>query len=218
MTKEQCEPDDTITADGGRDQPKRREILDGARQVFRASGFDGASMGQIAQAAGVSKGTLYVYFESKEALFQALVTRDRNEAAEQLFQCGDDNADIATLLQRVGESFVTMMARPDHIALVRMVIGAAEKFPESGRTFFEKGPSRGVTRLATLLRPHIEAGDLVIDDIELAASTFFCLCQGNLIKPLLFGCGKQPSADDIRRTVAEGVAVFLRAYAPVGKA
>lgn len=218
MTKEQDEPGDTVTADETEDQPKRREILDGARQVFRASGFDGASMGQIAQAAGVSKGTLYVYFESKEALFQALVTRDRNEAAEQLFQCGDKGSDIATLLQRVGESFVTMMARPDHIALVRMVIGAAEKFPESGRTFFETGPSRGVARLSTLLRPHVEAGDLAIDDIEFAASTFFCLCQGNLIKPLLFGCGKQPSADDIRRTVAAGVAVFLRAYAPAGKA
>ena len=54
------------------DSAKRRQILDGARRVFLSAGFDGASMGEIAKAARVSKGTLYVYFDSKEALFEAL--------------------------------------------------------------------------------------------------------------------------------------------------
>jgi AcrR family transcriptional regulator len=46
------------------DGTKRRQIMDGAREVFLAQGFDGASMGEIARQAGVSKGTLYVYFDS----------------------------------------------------------------------------------------------------------------------------------------------------------
>ena len=54
------------------DSAKRRQIIDGARQVFLAQGFDGASMGEIARTAGVSKGTLYVYFASKEDLFQVV--------------------------------------------------------------------------------------------------------------------------------------------------
>ncbi len=196
------------------DQPKRLEILNGARRVFHAEGFDGASMGQIAHAAGVSKGTLYVYFESKEALFKALVIQDRKESAERLFQCGDEHADLPTMLQSVGESFVAMMVRPDHIALLRTVIGASEKFPESGRVFYENGPCRGAKRLAALLRPHVEAGELVIDDIEAAAGHFFALSQGGLVKPMLFGCDDVPGDKEIRAAVAEAVRIFLRAFAP----
>jgi AcrR family transcriptional regulator len=55
------------------DGAKRRQIVEGARQIFLARGFDAASMSDIARAAGVSKGTLYVYFENKEQLFQAIV-------------------------------------------------------------------------------------------------------------------------------------------------
>ena len=54
-----------LPPDTGEDSAKRRQILDGARKVFLAQGFDGASMGEIAKAAGVSKGTLYVYFQNK---------------------------------------------------------------------------------------------------------------------------------------------------------
>ena len=54
---------------------KRRQIVDGAREVFLARGFDAASMGDIAKAAGVSKGTLYVYFKNKEELFDAFSGR-----------------------------------------------------------------------------------------------------------------------------------------------
>ena len=55
------------------DSAKRRQIVDGARSVFMARGFDAASMGDIAKAAGVSKGTLYVYFKDKDELFGAIV-------------------------------------------------------------------------------------------------------------------------------------------------
>src|SRR5947207_559844 len=58
------------------DSSKRRQILDGARKVFMDLGFDGASMGEIARAAGVSKGTLYVYFADKCALFEAILEQE----------------------------------------------------------------------------------------------------------------------------------------------
>ena len=76
------------------DSAKRRQILDGARQVFLAQGFDAASMGEIARAAGVSKGTLYVYFASKEELFGELVKRQCALTAERLFELDADNHDV----------------------------------------------------------------------------------------------------------------------------
>ena len=68
-------PVDRISAHlvGDEESSKRRQILDGACKVFLDLGFDGASMGAIARAAGVSKGTLYVYFADKCRLFEAIV-------------------------------------------------------------------------------------------------------------------------------------------------
>jgi len=54
------------TAEARSESAKRRQIIDGACRMFLAQGFDAASMGAIAREAGVSKGTLYVYFKSKE--------------------------------------------------------------------------------------------------------------------------------------------------------
>jgi AcrR family transcriptional regulator len=208
-------PGKTPPAEETPDGPKKLEILDGARRVFRAEGFDGASMDKIAQAAGVSKGTVYVYFRNKEELFKEMVRVDRREAAEQLCQFDDDAAagDVATDLQRVGESFVAMMIRPEHIALIRMVMGAAEKFPEAGRVFFDMGPCFGIRRLAAYLEKQVAAGTLSIDEeIELASAHFLNLCQGNLVKPLLFCAGEAPGQEKIRKTVASAVRVFMKVY------
>ncbi|MFG1346975.1 TetR/AcrR family transcriptional regulator [Xanthobacter autotrophicus DSM 431] len=191
---------------------KRREIIDGARRVFFDKGFDGASMDEIARASGVSKATIYVYFASKEELFQALVEVDRRKSAERLFEFDPGDPDVANLLQRIGESFMTMMVQPDHIRLVRMVMGVAEKFPSIGRTFFETGPCEGGRRLADLLARQRDIGNLDVDDCEAAAFQFFGLCQGNLAKSLLFGTRQQPTAEQIAATVASGVRVFLAAY------
>ena len=58
------------------DSAKRRGIVEGARAIFLAQGFDAASMNDIARAAGVSKGTLYVYFNNKEQLLKAIVEQE----------------------------------------------------------------------------------------------------------------------------------------------
>src|SRR6201992_4190998 len=114
---------------------KRRQILDGARRVFLADGFDGASMNDIARVAGVSKGTLYVYFNSKEALFTALIREDRKQQAEQLvFPEGTTNP--REQLTEFGRSLVEMMTRPELIAQIRTVIAATAKFPNLGRVFY----------------------------------------------------------------------------------
>jgi AcrR family transcriptional regulator len=196
---------------------KRAEILEGARRVFRAEGFDGASMDKIAQAAKVSKGTLYVYFRNKEELFQALVMVDRQEAAEQMCIVTDDEAEIDATLQGLGERFLTMMTAPQHIALIRMVMGAAEKFPDAGRTFFEMGPCFGINRLADYLDRQVERGRLTIDeDTTFAAANFLNLCHGTIVKRLLFGFLDTPDKAEIKATVESAVRMFLKAYGTKG--
>jgi AcrR family transcriptional regulator len=191
---------------------KRLDIIDGARRVFFHKGFDGASMDEIARAAAVSKATIYVYFESKADLFRALVEADRRQSAERLFEFDEADADAETLLTRIGVSFMSMMIRPNHIRLVRMVFGVAEKFPAIGQTFFETGPCYGGRRLAELLRRQVELGQLDVDDCQAAAFEFFNLCQGNQVKALMFGLSDAPTLEDIERTVGRAVRVFLAAY------
>src|SRR3954463_11785967 len=98
----------------GSENAKRRQILEGARQVFLARGFDGASMGEIAKVAGVSKGTLYVYFDSKETLFEALTTEEKKGLAEVLFKLDPDNPDVRAVLTHLGRTFLERMGDPAH--------------------------------------------------------------------------------------------------------
>lgn len=198
------------------DSAKRREILEGARQVFRAQGFDGASMGEIAKAAGVSKGTLYVYFDNKVALFETLVETDRHETAERLFMLDEADPDVRAVLYRLGLSFVAMMTRPEQLAFVRMVVGVADKFPSVGQRFFAAGPMHGNRRLAAYLAKQVAAGRLAIADTERAAEQFLNLCHGRCAKALLFAAGGPPTAEEVEAMVSSAVEVFFAAYGPKG--
>lgn len=193
---------------------KRRQILEGARAVFLTAGFDGASMGEIARVAGVSKGTLYVYFDSKERLFEALTIAERQGLAETLFRLDADDPDVAGVLARLGHSYLTELTRPDHVAVIRMVIGAAEKFPRFGQAFYDAGPVQGVARLAAYLSAQVAAGRLVAADPELAALHFLHLCQAGLFTRLLIAVGGAVTQADIAYRVAEAVRVFLAGYGP----
>jgi len=190
---------------------KRRQILDGARRVFLADGFDGASMNDIARVAGVSKGTLYVYFDSKEALFEALIREDRKQQAERLVFPGDTNVPREQLAS-FGRQLITLMTQPELIAQVRIVIAATGKFPSLGRAFYESGPCYGVTRLAGRLDEWREAGLLEFENGRVAAQQFIDLCKSGLFSACLFGASESISAEAIATNVESAVEVFMRAY------
>ena len=196
------------------DSDKRRQILDGARRVFLAAGFDGASMGEIARTAGVSKGTLYVYFDSKEVLFEALTVAEKRGLAEALFTLDANEPDVRAVLARLGTTYLAEMSRPEHVSVIRMVIGASEKFPHLGRAFFEAGPAQGVARLSAYLDAQVAAGRLRIADTELAAKHFLHLCQAGLLTRLLFAAGGVTDAAELRYRVGEAVRIFLAGYGP----
>lgn len=196
------------------DSPKRREVIEGARRVFFDKGFDGASMDEVAKAAGVSKATIYAHFASKDELFEALVLSERSRSAEHLFEVDPDVKDIAVVLKRIGVSFMTMMVRPDHIRLIRMVIGVAEKFPRIGFSFFEAGPCHGGRRLAELLRDEEARGNLDLrgEDPVQAAHLFLNMCNGQFVKAMMFTGAEPPALAAIEAEVQRAVRVFLASY------
>lgn len=202
-----------IALAAGQDPEKRCQILSGAREVFLERGFDGASMGDIARAAGVSKGTLYVYYKDKVDLFTALVQTQCNATAERVFVLNAEG-DIAESLRNLGESYVDMMVRPENIATLRIVIAIGGKFPEISRQFFESGPRQGARRLAAFLKTKVEQGLLAIDDRDLdtAANQFLALCKEAVAIPILVGAAAAPDTAHRDRVVRQAVRFFLKVY------
>ncbi len=197
--------------DGG---ANRRQVMAGARAVFLSAGVDGASMNDIARAAGVSKGTLYAYFDSKEQLFEALIREDREQQAERLCVFPRDGGDPGALLREFGRRLVEMIMRPDTVAQVRVVIAATAKFPQLGRAFYDAGPRYGVQRLAARLDAFAKTRALEIVDTELAARQFINLCCSDFHKQVLFGVVDSVAPSEIDASVDAAVDVFLKAYRP----
>src|SRR6266700_1365855 len=156
----------------GQDPRKRQQILDGARKLFHSEGFDAASMGDIARAAGVSKGTLYVYFDSKEVLFTELVREEKLRQANAIFALDPADHDVPAVLARLGRAFVRFISAPKSIQAVRGVLAIAQRLPELGNDFYALGPRACTSRLAEYLRAQVIAGLLEIDDLDLAAAQF----------------------------------------------
>ncbi len=198
-----------IRHDGG---AKRRQIMDGARSVFLAAGFDGASMNDIARSAGVSKGTLYAYFNSKDELFEAIIRAEYAQAAERVCVFRREG-DVKDMLTDFGVRLLHRMTEPGRLALERVVIAAAGKFPNIGRAFYQAGPLYGAMRLAQELMALETAGALKVPDPERAAWQFIDLCQSYVFKRLLFGVVDSVSGDEIEAAITVGVEVFLKAYA-----
>src|ERR1044072_9459753 len=127
---------------------KRRQILDGARKVFMDLGFDGASMGEIARACGVSKGTLYVYFADKYRLFEAILEEEQIEQGKTAFNF-DPSRDAETTLREFGRAYIGVLCRPGGGSAIRTVMAIGERMPEVGRRYYENVLDLSITRLAT---------------------------------------------------------------------
>jgi AcrR family transcriptional regulator len=193
------------------DTSKRRQILDGARKVFMDLGFDGASMGEIARSAGVSKGTLYVYFADKNRLFEAIVEETALEQGEIAFDF-DASGDAATTLREFGGAYIAMILRPEGGSAIRTVMAIAERMPEVGRRYYERVLQKTINRLAGHLEAHQKAGELAIDDRELAASQFLLMCQASLFLPFIFQAAPPPSPTRVAVVIDSAVRMFLAAY------
>jgi AcrR family transcriptional regulator len=193
------------------DRAKRRQIIDGACRMFLSQGFDAASMGSIAREAGVSKGTLYVYFKSKEELFEAIVEEQCRQQSEQIFAL-DGELPIEAEMRRLGEQLARFLCRPGGVSPLRTIIAIADRMPELGAKFYHSGPARGIASLRRYLEDKVAAGVLEPHDSEVAAAQFIDSCLSTTFKPMLFNSAGQPDDARIVHVVDMAVRAFLAAY------
>jgi AcrR family transcriptional regulator len=201
----------TLALVADEDSSKRRQILDGARKLFLDLGFDAASMGEIARAAGVSKGTLYVYFADKNRLFEAIVEEEVLDQQKVAFNF-DPERDVATTLHEFGQAYIELLCRPGGGSAIRTVMAIAERMPEVGSRFYSNVVAHTIARLAAYLDARGAAGDLQIEDRKLAASQFMMACQASLFLPFVFQASPAPSTERIAEVVQSATRMFLAAY------
>jgi len=193
---------------------KRAQILAGAANVFAADGYEGASMARIAAIAGVSKGTLYNYFDSKAALFTAYVCDKCGQFLNHTFDSANLDGDPAEVLRTIGTRMVRMMLSEVGLSIYRVVIAEAAKFPDLARGFFEAGPARAIGAMADWLAEETRRGRLCVSDPAFAAEQFFNLCQTRLVLRRKLAMLPDPPDSDIDAVVQAAITMFLRTYQP----
>ncbi len=199
----------------GEDPVKRGQILDGAKRVFMKMGFDAASMNDVTREAGVSKGTIYVYFDSKEDLFAALIEREKGRFTETLRDILADSHDVEDGLRRFGIAFARQILVGDMIPAMRTVLGVVDRMPGLCSRFLSAAPANARTVLEAFLRRKMAEGALKSVDEELAARQFIDLATGTYFKLKLFNEVKAvPDQTEIDRVVDSAIYVFMAAYGP----
>lgn len=196
--------------------PKARQILNGARSAFLDLGYEGASTDEIVRRAGVSKGTLYNYFPEKKSLFTAFVEDECRKQANLLFKADGQPEDIEAFLRACASKLVKLLLSPSMQGIYRLAVAEAQRFPELARTFYDSGPDLGTRRLAQVLSGAVARGDLQIDDVDLAAHQFDQLCKADIFYKCLFKIRSSFAEEEIDRVADAAVDVFLRAYRAPG--
>lgn len=199
-----------------RTEAKRDAILEAASQVFLESGFEGASMAEIAARVGGSKATLYGYFPSKEELFVEVIHDAAKRHVERIFTALEsDGDDLPLALQRFGECTLAVLCQESAIQARRAIIAESGR-SDIGRRFYEGGPKKGTIELGRFLALQMEKGKLRQSDPIVAAHHLMALLDSETITPRLFGIEKKLSKAHIREAVARALDTFLAGYRASG--
>lgn len=188
------------------------QVIEGARAVFMSEGYEAASVDDIARAANVSKATLYSYVPDKRLLFLEVANlecqRQADLAIAQIKGDGPVEAMLFTAAVTMTRFFMSELGRQTY----RIAVAESERFPEIGRAFYGAGPTLARTALRDFLTCRMQSGELVIDDVDLAADQFIELCKaGHHTKAMM--CVKTDYTDaEIDKVIRGAVLTFMARY------
>jgi AcrR family transcriptional regulator len=193
-----------------RKDQRREAILAVAAQVFAEEGFQAASMSTIAARLGGSKATLYNYFDSKEALFEAHIRSECGRIAAEVLDFADADP-VPDVLQRLGERLLAQIYSGSSVRTLQIVIAEAGRTPELSAMFFRTGPQVGHDRLTRYLEEACARGEIATDNCHEAAWLFMAACRAHHLQVLL-NVEPGPGPDEIRAQVRRAVQMFMASH------
>jgi len=155
------------------------------------SGYEAASMDAVAARAGVSKATIYVHFEGKRALFEAIIRR-HTESLFSRIQLPEKITDLRQALTALADSFVEMILTPDALSMYRVVAAEAARQPEIGEAFYAAGPAYTRQKVAEYFMTLARRGVMRLEESEapLLANLFLSMLAGDCHASAMFGIGQ----------------------------
>lgn len=193
---------------------KTRRVLKAATTVFLAHGFSAATTDMIQREAGVSKATVYACYPNKEALFVAVVENECAAFTQTIRDIHFQPGDLHRTLTALGRAYLEVVLSPTGLALYRVAVAEAPRFPQLGRTFYLAGPRVITAMLAEQLAQATRAGEADVSTVglEAAASLFAGLVRNEAQMQCLTHPDATPSAAQIDQWVDTAVTTFLRAF------
>ena len=188
-------------------RPKSEEKADAIREaaasLFLTEGMSKTSMDAVAQAAGVSKQTVYSHFNSKDDLFRACVATKVHMYGLDAAHC-DPALPVDEALCRVGVQFMTLLSDPEVVQMFRLIIAEATAFPRVAGMFYETGPRATVEYVSRLFAHYLKGG---ADEGKAAqaAKEFLALVKSDCLVEKLLGVGPSLSEEDIAEHVRNSV-------------
>jgi TetR/AcrR family transcriptional repressor of mexJK operon len=192
-----------------KDISKRQDIMDAAGELFRAGGFHGTSMDALAQAAGVSKATLYSHFADKQSLYRALIEAKMadyqvDDFAERV--CGDMAADLAMIARQM----LDLVYDDEALDMLRMVIAEGREGSDVPSMFEEVGPRRLMGQISDYLAMQKQKGVPYISDaVEDANLLGSLVIEHRTMMFCLMGVETPPDATVRKAHAEKAVARFI---------
>lgn len=191
---------------------KRQAILDAAKRAFLAHGYSGASMEAIAEAAPVSKPTLYSHFNGKQELFAAVIAGQCESLLLTLARSQTELTDPASGLKNIARAFVDLIYADEALNLYRLIISEQQNFPELGVLVYQSGPEPLLKKLSSYLAELAASGALKIPDVATSSRLFLSMLKGD--EHLRCLLGMQEGLDDAEKDdmIDAAVTLFLKGH------
>ena len=196
-------------------RPRKSEaVLESARGLFLAKGFEATTVDEIADRAHVSKATVYSNFPDKAALLTSLLDRVAVESAAILARVVAPLDGPGSVEDRVVDTAVALargVLRPEVLQLRRLAVAESTRFPAAVADWFERGPGSSLRLLAASFDAMARRGLLVLDDPDDAAARFAYAVVGPLQDRALL-TGTAPADAEVVRFATAAAAAFLAAH------
>ncbi|MGR8929201.1 MAG: TetR/AcrR family transcriptional regulator [Gammaproteobacteria bacterium] len=196
--------------------PKRQAILNAAKQAFIKHGYSGASIEAIAEAAPVSKPTLYNHFKSKQELFAAVIETMCAALLKTLAGVQTETRDPKIGLTVIAEAFVDLVYAEEAIQLYRLIIAEQQQFPELGELVYRTGPEPVLRFMSSYLAELNARGILQISNQETSSHLFLDMLKGDQHFRCLLGLQTGLSQLARRVLIDAAVSLFLNGHAYAG--
>jgi AcrR family transcriptional regulator len=139
---------------------RRAAIIAAGLDEFTARGFAATRLDDVAKRAGVAKGTIYLHFKDKEALFQELVRTALVPLIGNLMTVPAAGGSVREILERFAETFVRDVAGTKRGDIVRLIMAEGTRFPSLADFYFREVVSRGLAGMRKLIEYGIERGEI----------------------------------------------------------